>query len=55
VLWTTAQKAGLKAIVSDTRVGGFEWSKVDETKRRTNVDQPHRGVGLHPAVVRGII
>src|SRR3954454_18612302 len=31
------QKAGLKAIVSDPRVGGYEWSKVDETKARTNV------------------
>src|SRR5690349_25046596 len=31
------QKAGLKAIVSDARVGGYEWSKVDEAKARTNV------------------
>src|SRR5438552_14720144 len=44
------QKAGLKAIVSDARVSGYEWSKVDETKARTNVASLIAEVGQHPAV-----
>lgn len=44
------QKAGLKAIVSDPRVSGYEWSKVDEAKARTNVASLIAEVGQNPTV-----
>jgi len=44
------QKAGLKAIVSDTRVSGYDWAKVDDGKARTNVASLVAEVGQHPAV-----
>src|SRR6266550_39717 len=31
------EAAGLKAIVSDRRVGGYEWAAVDESAARSNV------------------
>src|SRR5882724_12783261 len=30
------QRAGLKAIVSDARISGYDWANVEETKARTN-------------------
>src|SRR5262245_29271452 len=30
------QKAGLKAIVSDARIFGYDWASVDATRARTN-------------------
>ena len=44
------QKAGLKAIVSDARVSGYEWSKVEQAKAQTNVASLIADVGQHPAV-----
>jgi hypothetical protein len=44
------QAAGLKAIVSDPRVGGYDWAKVDETVARKNVAALVAKVGKHPAV-----
>lgn len=42
--------AGLKAIVSDSRVSGYDWAAVDETKARNNVSNLVAQVGNHPAV-----
>src|SRR5437773_9337756 len=44
------EKAGLKAIVSDARVSGCDWAKVEEVKARTNVVSLVAEVGQHPAV-----
>src|ERR1043166_5380714 len=44
------QDAGLKAIVSDTRVSGYDWAAVDEAKARSNVSNLVAQVGQHPAV-----
>jgi hypothetical protein len=44
------QAAGLKAIVSDTRVSGYEWSNVDPKLARTRVTDLIREVRNHPAV-----
>ncbi|HZQ48074.1 MAG TPA: hypothetical protein VFC07_13740, partial [Verrucomicrobiae bacterium] len=44
------QAAGLKAIVSDPRVGGYDWTKVDEAVARKNVASLVAKVGRHPAV-----
>jgi hypothetical protein len=44
------QAAGLKAIVSDARMSGYNWESVDEAKARTNVASLVAEVGKHPAV-----
>jgi hypothetical protein len=44
------QAAGLKAIVSDARVSGYDWAAVDEAKALINVSNLVAQVGLHPAV-----
>src|SRR6266849_4203378 len=43
-------KAGLKAIVSDARVSGYDWANVDEAKAKTNAASLMAEVGQHPAV-----
>jgi len=42
--------AGLKAIVADNRVGGYDWLHVDEKKARENVKSLIDQVNSHPAV-----
>lgn len=42
--------AGLKAIVSDERVSGYDWKNVDESAARTKVASLVAEVGKHPAV-----
>ncbi|MGZ4987136.1 MAG: hypothetical protein ACXWBP_03750 [Limisphaerales bacterium] len=42
--------AGLKAIVSDTRCGGYDWAHIDERVARSNVLSLVAQVGKHPAV-----
>lgn len=42
--------AGLKAIVSDPRVGGYDWLNVDEMVARSRVASLVAEVGRHPAV-----
>src|SRR2546421_5204534 len=42
--------AGMKAIVSDPRVGGYDWLNVDADKARKNVESLVAEVGKHPAV-----
>jgi hypothetical protein len=42
--------AGLKAIVSDPRVSGYDWGKVDEAKARKDIASLVAKVGRHPAV-----
>ena len=42
--------AGLKAIVSDERVSGYNWATVDESKARNNVSNLVAQVGNHRAV-----
>lgn len=42
--------AGLKAIVSDPRVGGYDWQHVDATVARKRVEELIGQVGNHPAV-----
>ena len=42
--------AGMKAIVSDPRVGGYDWTKVDADVARKNVTSLIAEVGKHPAV-----
>jgi hypothetical protein len=42
--------AGLKAIVSDTRCGGYDWTHVDERVARSNITSLVAQVGKHPAV-----
>src|SRR6476659_7380987 len=42
--------AGLKAIVADARVGGYDWLHVDENKARQNVKSLIAEVNDHPAV-----
>jgi hypothetical protein len=42
--------AGLKAIVSDARVSGYDWRKVDEAAARLKVASLVAKVGRHPAV-----
>ena len=44
------QAAGLKAIVSDPRTSGYDWTKVDPAKARENVATLVAEVGGHPAV-----
>src|SRR3954470_22977150 len=44
------QAAGLKAIVSDQRVGGYDWPNVDAKQARKNVTELIREVRNHPAV-----
>jgi hypothetical protein len=44
------QAAGLKAIVSDARVSGYDWGNVDEAKARQSVASLVREVGAHPAL-----
>src|SRR4051812_39482233 len=44
------QAAGLKAIVNDPRVGGYDWRNVDEAVARKNVTSLIAEVGKHPAV-----
>src|SRR5215210_6026597 len=44
------QAAGLKAIVSDQRVGGYDWQKVDAKQARKNVTELIHEVRNHPAV-----
>jgi hypothetical protein len=44
------QAAGMKGIVSDPRVGGYDWKKVDEAVARKNVESLVAEVGKHPAV-----
>jgi hypothetical protein len=44
------QAAGLKAIVSDARTSGYDWTKVDDTFARSNVMSIVRETGAHPAV-----
>jgi hypothetical protein len=43
--------AGMKAIVSDARVGSYDWTKVDEKKARENVASLVKEVNDHPAVI----
>lgn len=42
--------AGLKAIVSDPRVAGYDWMNVDDATARRNVSSLVSEVGQHPAV-----
>jgi hypothetical protein len=42
--------AGMKAIVSDPRVGGYDWTNVDGKKARENVASLVKEVNDHPAV-----
>lgn len=44
------QAAGLKAIVSDARVGGYDWQKVDPKEARKRVTELIHEVRQHPAV-----
>ena len=44
------QAAGLKAIVSDPRVGGYDWTKVDPQVARKQVTELIGEVRQHPAV-----
>lgn len=44
------QKAGLKGIVSDARVSGYDWTKVDDQVARRNVTSLVKEVGKNPAV-----
>src|SRR4051794_8179157 len=44
------QAAGLKAIVSDQRVGGYDWQKVDAKQARKQVSELIHEVRNHPAV-----
>jgi hypothetical protein len=43
--------AGMKAIVSDPRVGSYDWEKVDAAKARENVTSLVKEVNAHPAVI----
>jgi len=42
--------AGMKAIVSDPRVSGYDWSNVNAATARKNVESLIAEVGTHPAV-----
>jgi hypothetical protein len=44
------QAAGMKAIVSDPRCGGYDWANVDEAKARENIQSLVKEVGNHPAL-----
>jgi hypothetical protein len=44
------QAAGLKAIVSDARVSGYDWTKVSDAVARSNVTSLIAETGKHPAV-----
>jgi len=44
------REAGLKAIVSDSRVSGYDWTKVDPSRARSNVNSLVAATGKHPAV-----
>ena len=44
------QAAGLKAIISDARTSGYDWSNVDAAKARNNVSNLVAEVKQHPAV-----
>src|SRR4051812_42638514 len=41
------QAAGMKAIVSDPRVGNYDWQKVDAAAARKNVESLVAEVGKH--------
>ncbi len=47
---TNCEVAGLKTIVSDARVGGYDWRKVDESVARSNVTSLIREIGKHPSI-----
>src|SRR5438270_5445573 len=42
--------AGLKAIVSDNRCGGYDWKRIDDRIARSNIISLVAQVGKHPAV-----
>src|SRR5277367_1339407 len=42
------RKAGLQAIVSDPRVSGYDWTKVDDQVARRNVTSLVKEVGKNP-------
>lgn len=42
--------AGLKAIVSDPRCAGYDWTRVDDRTARSNITSLVEKVGKHPAV-----
>jgi hypothetical protein len=44
------RKAGLMALVSDARVSGYDWTKVDDQVARRNVTSLIKEVGKNPAV-----
>src|SRR5579863_1219674 len=44
------QAAGLKAIVSDPRCSGYDWTKVDPAVARSNITSLIAETGNHPAV-----
>ncbi len=44
------RKAGLKAIVSDRRTSGYDWTKVNAPAARSNVLSLLKEVGKHPSV-----
>jgi hypothetical protein len=44
------QAAGLKAIVSDRRISGYDWNNVDPAVARSNVTSLVAETGKHPAV-----
>ncbi len=44
------RKAGLKAIVSDARVSGYDWNNVNEAAARSNILSLVKQVGKNPAV-----
>lgn len=44
------RRAGLKAIVSDARTSGYDWTKVNPANARSNVMSLVREVGKNPAV-----
>ncbi len=44
------QAAGLKAIVSEARTSGYDWTKVDDATARKNVASLVGEVGQHPAL-----
>lgn len=46
-----SQEAGLKAIVSDPRVGGYDWLKVDAAVAKAQVAELVQEVKNHPAVL----
>jgi hypothetical protein len=47
---TNCEAAGLKAIVSDPRVGGYDWRNVNADVARSNVTSLAKEIGNHPAI-----